>query len=323
MLKYLQIVRLPNLLMIPLTMYLLRWCIVKPMLDYQYAYQLQHTVNLQFSNSLFWVLVLLNMFLGAAGYVINDYFDRRIDSVNRKNSVLVGRNISNRMAIAMYVIFNVIAMFLACVLAYNMHSFNVLLMYIMLAGIFWFYSTTYKRQLLLGNVIVSVCTALVPLQVAYFEIVSLNSSYASEMLYNNLTFTPIIVWIMAFAVFAFLLNMMREIVKDIEDIEGDGTYGCDTLPLVYGIGVAKSVVVAIGIVVALITLAAMLFVLTDLLSQLYLALLVLLPTVISVVLTIRANCKKNYSVISFILKLVMLTGVLYALLARQIMMFVL
>lgn len=128
---------------------------------------------------------------------------------------------------------------------------------------------------------------------------------------------------MAFAVFAFLLNMMREIVKDIEDIEGDGTYGCDTLPLVYGIGVAKSVVVAIGIVVALITLAAMLFVLTDLLSQLYLALLVLLPTVISVVLTIRANCKKNYSVISFILKLVMLTGVLYALLARQIMMFVL
>ena len=320
--KYLSIIRWPNLLMVPLTMYLMRYCIIQPMLDYQFSIQLGSQLQLQLSGGYFLVLVLINVLLGAGGYVINDYFDRRIDSVNRPDSVIVDKTIPRRHAMIYHIVLVASAIVLAAIFAWHLKMFSIVLLYIMIAGIFWLYSTTYKRQFLVGNLVVACGTATIPLQVGLFEYLTLTREYGYEMLLKDLTFTPIMYWMAGFAFFAFITNLIREVVKDMEDLEGDSTCGCNTLPLYYGMRVSKIVVVAL--IAA--TIAAMLAVyniwLHESLTLIYMCAFIIVPLVIAAVLTITASEVKHYHRISILMKIVMLTGVLYAVLARQIIQFV-
>ena len=322
MYKYLSIIRWPNLLMVPITMYLMRYCIVQPMLDYQFSIQLGEQIRLQLSDGYFLILVLINMLLGAGGFVINDYFDRRIDNINRPDSVIVDRTLPRRHAIIYHIALNAAAIVLAAIFAWHLKMFSILLFYIMIGGIFWLYSTTYKRQLFVGNIVVAACTALVPLQVGLFDYLTLTREYGCQMLFNGLTFKPIMHWMTGFAFFAFATNIIREIVKDMEDLEGDGSCGCNTLPLAYGIRVAKIVTVAL-IVLTIAALTAVYNIwLHESLTFIYMCALLIAPLALAAVLTIAASEAKHYHRISTIIKIVMLMGVLYSVLARQIMQFV-
>ena len=104
--------------MVPFTMYLMRYCIVQPMLDYQFSIQLGSLLRLQLSDGYFLMLVLINVLLGAAGYVINDYYDRRIDTLNRPDSVIVGKTIPQRNAIVYHFALNAVAIVLAVISSY-------------------------------------------------------------------------------------------------------------------------------------------------------------------------------------------------------------
>lgn len=321
MLKYLKLIRLQNLAMVPVTMYALRYGIIEPALKYGYSLSLSEQLELQFPPKYFLLLVLINVFLGAAGYVINDYFDRKIDTINRPGSVLVGNTIPRRTAITLHFVFNAIAVLISAYLAWQLHKVIVVVIYLAISGVFWLYSTTYKKQFLIGNIIVALGAAMIPLQVAYFEIIMLNRAYGELLLFNGLSFKVLLYWLLAFAFFAFIINLIREIVKDIEDFEGDRSYGCNTLPVVTGITISKSV----AFVLMLGTIASIGYIyfsfLNDPLSLWYLAVLVVLPLAISSVLIIMAQKIKHYTVISYIIKLTMLTGVLYSLVARHIMVF--
>lgn len=322
MLKYLKIIRWPNLLMVPFTMYLIRYCVIQPMLNYQFSFELGTEVCFQLSNTYFLILVLINMLLGAAGYIINDYFDRRIDNINRPETVIVDKVIPRRIAILYHIILDVAALVLAAIFAWHLRMMSILLLYVMIAGIFWLYSTTYKKQLIIGNLVVACGTATIPLQVGIFDFVTLTREYGYEMMIKDLSFMPIVYWVAGFAFFAFLTNLIREIVKDMEDIEGDGNYGCNTLPLVYGIKVSKIVVVGISIA----TIAALLTVyfcfLREPLSLTYIMLFIVIPFLLVIFLVIRAKELRQYRRVSTIIKIIMLFGVLYSVLARQIMEFV-
>ena len=124
MYKYLSIIRWPNLLMVPITMYLMRYCIVQPMLDYQFSIQLGEQIRLQLSDGYFLILVLINMLLGAGGFVINDYFDRRIDTINRPDSVIVDRSLPRRHAIIYHIALNAAAIVLAAIFAWHLKMFS-------------------------------------------------------------------------------------------------------------------------------------------------------------------------------------------------------
>ncbi len=321
MLNYIRLFRLPNLLMIPITMYLLRYGIIEPALDYGYSISLQTNMQLQFSDKLFLIVVLINVFLGAAGYVINDYFDRKIDSINRPDRVVVGKSIPRRTVIIIHFVLNAIAVVLAGYLSWKLRKPVILLVYLMISGIFWLYSTTYKKQLLIGNIIVAFLTALVPLQVAYYDIVPLNHAYAEVLLMNGADFKALLYWILAFALFAFIVNFAREIIKDIEDFEGDKNYECITVPISIGVKATKGVVITIFIgVIALLVNIYFKFI-YDPFSQWYLLIALVIPLLVCVYLLISAKTVKNYHNISLILKLIMLMGVLYAIVAKYVMVF--
>jgi len=321
MIKYLKLIRLHNLLMVPLTMYLLRYGIIKPALDYGYTFVIGERVFLQFPDNLFLIVVIINMLLGAAGYVINDYFDRKIDAINKPDELIIGKIVDRRFAIILHWVLNGIAIILAGYLSWVMRKPVVLLIYMMIAGVFWLYSTTYKKQFLIGNIVVAMGTAMIPLQLAYFEIISLNQAYGEQLIMHGASFKTLFYWIAAFAFFAFLTNFLREIIKDIEDFEGDRSYGCNTLPVVTGIKTAKIVsIVLVAVIIWFLSFAYYKY-LDDPVSKIYLLATVVVPLIAVAVLTAIAKIVKNYATISIIIKIIMLMGVLYAVVAKYIMVY--
>src|SRR5690606_19191379 len=158
-----------------------------------------------------YLIVLSTLLIAAAGYIINDYFDVKIDLVNKPKRVIVGRYLKRRMAIGTHQLLNVLG-----VIAGLLVSYKVALVNIFSVSPLWLDSERYKRQLLIGNVAVSLLTAL--------SLMILTVHYPQN---RKLIFI--------YAVFAFFISLIREIVKDIEDMKGDAFHGCRTLPIVVGI----------------------------------------------------------------------------------------
>ncbi len=311
MINFLRLIRYKNLLIIVLTQYLMRWSIIKPILEV-------YEFNLQFSELHFFFLVMATVFITAAGYVINDYFDTKTDLVNRPETVIIGRVLNRRWAILLHVIFNIIGIGLGAYISFYIGIPMLTLVFVFITGILWFYSTTYKRQFLIGNIIVAFLTALVPLMVILFEIPLLNKEYGLLMKELRSDFTHIIMWVSAFALFAFILTMIREIIKDVEDFEGDSAYGRKTMPIVLGVLNSKIVVITF----ILTTLFSLLYInfrfLNDPITLIYFIVLLIIPLVFLVYKIIVAEDKKDYHRASNLSKLIMLAGIFYALVANYI-----
>ena len=311
MINFLRLIRYKNLLIIVLTQYLMRWSIIKPILEV-------YEFKLQFTELNFFFLVMATVFITAAGYVINDYFDTKTDLVNRPETVIVGRLMNRRWAIKLHVILNVIGIGLGAYISFYIGIPALTIVFILITGILWFYSTSYKRRFLVGNVIVALLTALVPLMVILFEIPLLNKEYGLLIHEMRSDFTHIIIWISAFALFAFLLTMIREIIKDVEDFEGDSAYGRKTMPIVLGVLNSKIVIITF----ILTTLFSLLFTsisfLNDIFTLIYFIVLLIIPLLFLVYKIIVANDKKDYHSASNLSKLIMLAGILYALVANYI-----
>ena len=311
MINFLRLVRYKNLIIIILTQYLMRWSIIKPILEV-------YDFKLQFSELNFFFLVMATVLITGAGYVINDYFDTKTDLVNRPDTVIIGRLLNRRWGILLHVILNTIGISLGAYISFYIGMPELTLVFILITGILWFYSTTYKRQFLIGNVIVAILTALVPLMVLLFEIPLLNKEYGLLMKEMRSDFTHIITWVSAFALFAFLLTMIREIIKDIEDFEGDSAYGRRTMPIVLGVLNSKIIVITF----ILTTLFSILYLyfrfLNDLITLVYFIVFLIIPLVFLVYRLIIAKDKKDYQRASNLSKLIMLAGIFYSLVANYI-----
>lgn len=312
---YLRLIRLPNLLMIAFTMYAMRFLIIRPQLAL-------YTMDLQFSGFHFALLVLSVMFITAAGYVINDYFDAPVDLINRPSRVTLSRSVPRRMAILMHLLLSIIGVVLGIYISFAINLAFLAVIFLLVPGILWFYSTTYKRQFLLGNFIVAFLTALVPLMTILFEVPLLIRQYGKEMLRNQIDFHTLTAWVGGFALFAFLFTLIREIVKDMEDFEGDRAYGRNTFPVVLGMDTTRYIVISL-ISIAFIFIAAILIrYLSDWMTILYAALLILAPLAFIIFRLLKATAPEHYHSVSSWLKGVMLAGVAYSFLAWYIMTFV-
>ena len=239
---YLQLLRIGNLAFLAILLYVMEKWVAFPLLHQQKFHELMP----------WWVLTLLIISVvcvAAGGYVINDYFDVKIDRINRPNDMVVTRVISRDAAMNWFYALIAIGIVAGLAVAWWARSWNLLFIYIVIPGLLWFYSASYKRMLLVGNLIVAFISALVPLLVAI-----INADYLKHLYSEALAYTPIVgqlfVWLGSFALFSFLLTWAREVVKDIEDIEGDREMECRTMPIVWGETVSK-------IVVTLLTVATM------------------------------------------------------------------
>jgi 4-hydroxybenzoate polyprenyltransferase len=312
MLKYLRLIRWTNLLIVIATLCMMRWFILKPLLEYA-------GYPLLFSEWRFILLVLSAAFYTAAGYVINDYFDTQTDYLNRPERVIIGKGVARRQAIILHFALNIIAAALGIYISFYIGIPALAIICLLIPGILWFYSTTYKRQFIVGNLIVAILTALVPLTVFLSEMPLQIHMHGEIMLSNHAFVSMVFYWIGGFAFFAFILTLIREIVKDIEDFEGDAAFGRNSLPVVLGISSTKLVLYILNSITIFAIIFLYLNFLEDVLSLIYFILLLIGPIGYITYLIQKAKDRKDYTLISILLKFVMLTGLAYALLAHFIM----
>jgi 4-hydroxybenzoate polyprenyltransferase len=255
--------------------------------------------------------------------MINDYFDEKIDSINKPDKVLIGRYFSANSVLYSYLILNLLALLISGYISYKAKQMPLFVIYPVTIGTLWFYSTTYKRQLLVGNIIVGILAAIVPLLPALYEIPLVNAKYRDFLIQSNLDVRIILAWTGAFAFFAFFINFIREIVKDLEDFEGDSTVFRNTVPIVFGTTITKIIIyVLICIVIVSICLLYYFFLrindngTIDLHTFLYFLFLIIVPLVSVAFLIFKADGKKTYSAASALLKVVILTGIVYSIVFR-------
>ncbi|MCH7535522.1 MAG: geranylgeranylglycerol-phosphate geranylgeranyltransferase [Bacteroidetes bacterium] len=305
MISFIKLIRLPNLLIIALTQYLVRYAIIE-------RYISKAELELQFSDKHFFLLSLSTVMIAAAGYIINDYFDIKIDRINKPESLIVGNTIKRRVAMGSHVVINIIAIGIAWYLATLVVGIQGLVMIHVLIGTgLWFYATTFKQQFLIGNIIIAIMTAAVPLVAGLYEIAVLNAIYWKEILNEGIYFNDLFKLIGLYALFAGLTTLIREIVKDMEDYVGDMQYQSKTMPIV--IGMQKTKWVLLGIIALLMSLIAYVVFLeyqTGMTTAImYFIGLIEVPAIVMIFLLMRAESKKQYTNISLLLKGIIITGI--------------
>jgi 4-hydroxybenzoate polyprenyltransferase len=305
------LVRIPNLLIIAFTQYAMRYLIMGPLLP-------SDSFELQFGDFQFALLVFSTMLIAAAGYIINDYFDTRTDLINKPARVVVGVAISRKVAMNLHLILNILGVGIGVYLSFYVGLPSLSLVFVLSTGLLWFYSTNYKKQFLVGNLIVAFLTSLVPLMVVLFEIPLLNREYGEIMIRHDADFGYLFAWVSAFSFFAFITTLIREIIKDAEDLEGDHAYGMKTIPIVLGTFWTRVVLAAL-IATTMIALGFLLFKYiylsvdpADYVSLAYFIVFLFLPLTLLVIQVITASSKKAFHRASTLIKLVMLFGILYS-----------
>lgn len=314
LLDFLRLIRFPNLFIIALTQYAIRFGIIYPFLS-------QAGMDLFMPEKLFAMLVLATVMIAASGYIINDYFDIKMDYLNRPSQLVVGKSIKRRHAMVLHLLINLLGIVIAAYVAYKIGHPLLVLFQLVSAALLWFYSVTFKKQILIGNLIIASLTALVPFTAGYYEITVMFDQVSSLKDYDlnlrSLLFSIkyLLYWIIGYSVFAFALTLIREIVKDMEDIEGDKEYGCKTLPIVYGIPKAKnvSILLTLATLSAIAALETVQFISSDWISLSYFFIFITLPLLFIVYRLYKAQKKKDFFIISQSIKVCMLFGILYTL----------
>ncbi len=199
----------------------------------------------------FYLIALTYLFIAAAGYIINDYFDINIDQVNKPKKVVVGAFISRRWVIFWHLLFSVLGIYISTI-AFPFQSYwHIHLSNLLTILLLWFYSTNFKKDFLVGNIVISLLTAW-SIAVVYFSKYTIQEiTHPSISDTANFRFAKLM---MLYAVFAFILTLVREALKDMEDIEGDAKFGCKTLPIVWGLKPTK-IYISVWLVVVIACLA--------------------------------------------------------------------
>lgn len=266
----------------------------------------------------FLILVIATLFITAGGYVINDYFDIKTDLINR-GEVIVGTRIPRRQAMKWHNILNIAGVAAGFYISWKSGYFWMGILFLIVSGLLYFYSASYKRQFLIGNLVVAVLTAMVPMLVVFYEWPALYRYYAvNAVTAPNLGI--IFSWVGGFALFAFLTTLIREIIKDIEDFEGDMAYGRNTIPIVTGILMAKIISIAlIVITVALLYLIWHFFFLNDKITLIYISITVVLPLFYVIYQLITSSDRRQLHSASRLMKIIQFAGVIYSVVVKVIL----
>ncbi|MCC7332386.1 MAG: geranylgeranylglycerol-phosphate geranylgeranyltransferase [Flavobacteriales bacterium] len=331
-LAFLKLIRLPNLLIIVLTQYVVRYAIINPFLAV-------NLIPLKLTDFQFFLLSLTTVMIAAAGYIINDYFDTKIDRINRPNEVIVGKYIKRRWAMGSHIVINGIALLLAVYLARLVDNYKLVLIQLFSVGALWYYSVSFKKQVIIGNILVALLTAMVPLVAGLYELL-LQYRFADETVNLFLfsldegtkfddayyIFNQILVncwkWIIGFSLFAFVSNFAREVIKDLEDYEGDLACNCQTLPVVKGIDFAKRIAqIILAIMIILLgTLQYLQWISNDITSFIYFLFALQLPSIFIIYKLQSATAKNDFSFLSKYTKVLMFLGIIYMFLFAYIVL---
>ncbi len=227
--SFLKLIRLKNLIIVALTQLVIKFSLINPFVD-----------NFILSNTQFYLLVLATVFITASGYIINDIYDVATDIINKNQKRIIGKSIKSRNAISWYIFFNLIGLLLGCYISYIVKKpvFGLIFFYCIFS--LWTYSKYMKNSFLLGNLQVSFLTTLSIFNVALFDMIpnGINKTNGELMIFKI---------ILCYTAFAFITTFIREIIKDLEDMEGDKNINAQTLAITYGIKKTKWIALAFTI----------------------------------------------------------------------------
>lgn len=298
---FLKMVRLPNLFFIVITQLLFHATIVHPVTD---------SVNRKpvLDGWIFIYLLIASLLIAAAGYIINDYFDINIDSINKPRGNVVDIIVSRRWAMAWHFILSGAGIILSAYVAWQTNLWYILLGNFICVLLLFAYSVSLKKKLLSGNIIISLLTAWVILiiSVSEFSFFSENAPGLTDVAHKitRLGFL--------YAGFAFISSLIREAIKDIEDMQGDAKYGCRTMPIVWGVNATK-VYIAVWLVVIvslLVILQIYVWPYKWWLPMIYSLLFIMFPFALIFLQLRKAKATNDFHKLSNWTKLVMLSGIL-------------
>ncbi|MBP6334962.1 MAG: UbiA family prenyltransferase [Bacteroidia bacterium] len=213
--------------MIVLSQVLIRYCIILPAFETESIITGDFPVHLSLLD--FSLLVFSTIIIAAGGYIINDAFDIDTDAINKPGKNVVGTFISETTAKKLFLGFSFIGICIGFYLSWKIDKLMMGCVQIFTAVSLWMYATYYKKRFLSGNLLIALLTSLSLLVVGLFE----------PEFYRNF------IYLLLYSGFAFSLTLLREIIKDIEDVEGDERTHCKTLPVRLGIPASKRVVYGI------------------------------------------------------------------------------
>ena len=268
-LSLLKLTRVGNLLLIALTQYFTAGFLIG-----------MHTLN----DVRLLLLSVSTISIAAGGYIINDYYDVKIDYINKPNRVVIGKNITRRYAILFHVLLSTIGVVLGIYLSLGIGIVNAVSVFLL-----WLYSNNLKRLPFIGNVTVAFLTGLAVIVVDLF--------YRTN---NSL--------VVIYALFAFFITLVREVIKDMEDLKGDNSFGCKTLPIIWGIRKTKLLLYVI-----VVTFAGIVVILNQLYRALpfrYHLIFLFVPLLWLLYRLIRADMKKDFTRLSIFCKVIMMLGIL-------------
>ncbi len=291
---YLNLIRWPNVLMTVLTQLVIVFAFLQP-----------SGIDMALNNWQLALLIISTALITASGNVINDINDVIIDEVNKPSKIIVGKHISENNAFTLYIILTTLAVVCGFLLSNSIDQPFMAVVFILVAFLLYLYATTLKSMLLIGNIVISLLVGLVVIITVVFELYPVITPENKEV---QKTFFIIM---LEFSLFAFVVNLLREWVKDCQDMDGDHAGGRKTLPLVIGRTRTARIaaVCGLGLVIAL-GWYIYTFLYKNQIAVYYFTFLIVAPLLYVITQLWIADKVSQFKRLSMILKLVLLTGIL-------------
>lgn len=251
----------------------------------------------------FALLVIATLSIAAAGNVINDIHDVKADAINKPTKVIVGENISEKNAYRFFFTLNILGVFSGFLVSNLVGKPVFATLFIIISALLYLYASMIKGILLIGNILIAILIAFSILIVAFFDILpTIDVSNAEDQFLAILVVTH-------YACFAFFINLIREIVKDIQDINGDKNEGLNTLPIAIGRERATTVVFVLGtLAIFAVLLYTYVFLYSSQVLVLYFLLLVVAPFIYFCSKAYDSKTGEDLSLMSTLLKVIMFFG---------------
>ena len=298
------LIRWKNLIIIALAQLLIKYALLEP-----FGVQ----THLDFLGIL--LLILATICIAAAGNIINDINDIETDFVNKPNKIIIGKSVSEKTAYTLFITLNLVGVGIGFYLSHLINKAPFFSIFVIISILLYIYATYLKRTLLIGNIVISILVALSILIVGVFELLPAITPQNKQI---QFTFFKVII---DYAMFAFIINFLREIAKDIEDIDGDYKAGMNTLPIALGRERAKNILTLLNFIPLVIIIF---YIVSTLYKQPiavgYFLMFVIAPLLYTTIKTFNAETKKDFHNLSNMYKLVMLFGILSLLLYKYVIL---
>jgi 4-hydroxybenzoate polyprenyltransferase len=293
---FLKLIRYQNLLMLAFMQ-----------LIFRYGFLKLQNIPLALAEWQYGLLVLSTVLLAAAGYVINDIFDQDTDIENKPKDVIVGKKITEATAYNIYLALNVTGVAIGFYLSNVILKPGFAAIFILIAATLYIYATSLKQMLLLGNIIVALLLSFSVVIIGVFDLYPVIDQTNQPIMANLFSI------LLDFALFAFMINFIREIVKDLEDIKGDSNQGMKTLPIVFGMDKTSKLASILGLIpiVFLLVYTNNYFVANNLFATtIYTFVFVVGPLLFFSIKIWSAKTKKEFHKLSLLLKWILFFGII-------------